>query len=56
MLFRSVRVEQGEESPSAVAQRVLDALPTVLREADPAPLPEPIRLVDGEGNPVISLN
>lgn len=48
-------VTQGEETPARVAERVLEALPSILRDAGSAP-EQPVRLVDAEGRRLRSLN
>lgn len=49
-------IQQGE-SPEALADRVLEALPTILRGGDgPKPPLEPITLVDEEGHATHNLN
>lgn len=42
--------------PEAVAQQVLEALPSILRDTGSAQAPEPLSLVDREGRAVASLN
>lgn len=48
-------VHQGGEAPAQVALKVLEALPSILRER-PAPPAAPLTLLDGEGNRTASLN
>ncbi|MFM8605518.1 MAG: shikimate kinase [Cyanobium sp.] len=48
-------VTQGTEPPALVAARVLEALPSILRDPDQAP-GQPASLVDGEGRLPRSLN
>lgn len=51
-----LRVEQREgEDPQAVAQRVLEALPTILKDRAQPP-EQPVTLVDGDGLQTHSLN
>ncbi|MFM7314702.1 MAG: shikimate kinase [Cyanobium sp.] len=51
-----LRVEAlGSEDPATVARRVVEALPTILRERIEPPA-GPARLEDDEGNPTHSLN
>jgi shikimate kinase len=50
-----LRVAQGDEPPEVVAQRVIEALPTILR-MPLAPPQGPIALVDGNGQGRASLN
>lgn len=51
-----LRIEQTGEPPAAVARRVLEALPAVLREPCRPEPAQPVRLIDSEGNSVASLN
>jgi shikimate kinase len=48
-------ITQGEEAAEQVAARVLEALPTILREPQAAP-EQPVELVDGEGRTLQDLN
>jgi shikimate kinase len=48
-------VTQGEEAPARIAERVLEALPSILREPGSAP-EQPVRLVDAEGRRLRGLN
>jgi shikimate kinase len=50
-----LHVRQAGGTPEEVAELVLEALPSILRERSQDP-PAPIRLVDGEGQPRPSLN
>jgi len=50
-----LKVEQSDEPPEVVAQKVLEGLPGILRER-PTPPEQPVELVDGAGAPQISLN
>ena len=50
-----VVLQQGGESPSQIAQRVLEALPTILRQRQQAP-ETPAQLLDRDGQPRQSLN
>ena len=50
-----VQAADGAADPNAVADQVLAALPTILREAETAP-PSPAQLVDAEGQTVASFN
>jgi shikimate kinase len=48
-------VLQGEEPPDAVAARVLEALPTILRDRE-APPEAASSLINADGRPIASLN
>jgi shikimate kinase len=50
-----LHIVQNGEPPAAVAARVLEGLPSLLREQPRPPL-SPARLEDGDGHPVPSLN
>jgi shikimate kinase len=51
-----LRIVQEGDSPDLVARQVLAALPTILRDSQPTEAPAPLHLVDGDGQPVDSLN
>ncbi len=51
-----LRIHQEGDSPEQVARQVLAALPSILRDPEAADPPAAVQLVDGEGQPVDSLN
>jgi len=51
-----LRIHQEGDSPEQVARQVLAALPSILRDPQAAVTPPAVQLVDGEGQPVDSLN
>ncbi|MFZ0409728.1 MAG: shikimate kinase [Cyanobium sp.] len=48
-------IQRAGDSPQRIAQRVLEALPSILQQRQPDP-PAPLQLLDGDGQPTTSLN